>query len=232
MDFYGDHLRWFIGTVVSLSDPTTMGRVKVRVIGIHSDTIVDDDLPFAQTVIPINEGGTKELGNALGIQVGARVFGIFMDGEDSQLPLILGSMPKYEDETEGDRSTPRLSRGINTLTKTPDTVNSEPTSPYAAVYPHNKVTQTTSGHVIELDYTHDAERIHVFHKSGSFVEFHPNGDVVTQHKNGFKLTTGDEKIHITGKLEITVDDDITIKSTGGNILIETEDTSKKIDLNP
>ena len=48
----------------------------------------------------------------------------------------------------------------------------------------------------------------------------------------FKLTTGDEKIHITGKLEITVDDDITIKSTGGNILIETEDTSKKIDLNP
>ena len=61
MDFYGDHLRWFIGTVVSLSDPTTMGRVKVRVIGIHSDAIVDDDLPFAQTVIPINEGGTKEL---------------------------------------------------------------------------------------------------------------------------------------------------------------------------
>lgn len=232
MNFYGDNIRWFIGTVVDLGDPTTMGRIKVRVIGVHGDSIKDEDLPWAQTVVPINEGGTKELGNALGIQVDARVFGIFMDGKDSQMPLILGSMPKYEDDTSGDRSTPRLSRGINTISKTPDTVNGEPESPYAAVYPNNKVTQTPSGHVIEIDDTPSAERIHIYHKSGSFVEFHPNGDVVTQHKNGFKLTAGDEKIHITGKLEITVDDDITIKSTKGNILIETEDTSKKIDLNP
>lgn len=233
MAFYGDNVRWFIGTVVSLSDPTTMGRIKVRVIGVHntSAVITDDQLPWAQTVIPINEGGTNEIGNALGIQVGARVFGIFLDGASSQLPLVLGSMPKYEDATEGDRSTPRLSRGINTITKTPDEINGEPQSPYAAVYPNNKVTQTPSGHVIEIDDTTDAERIHIYHKSGSFVEFHPNGDVVTQHKNGFKLTTGDEKIHITGKLEITVDDDITIKSTKGNIKIETEDTSKQIDLN-
>jgi len=232
MNFYGDNIRWFIGTVVDLGDPTTMGRIKVRVIGVHGDSIKNEDLPWAQTVVPINEGGTKEFGNALGIQVDARVFGIFMDGKDSQMPLILGSMPKYEDDTNGDRSTPRLSRGINTISKTPDTVNGEPASPYAAVYPNNKVTQTPSGHVIEIDDTPSAERIHIYHKSGSFVEFHPNGDVVTQHKNGFKLTAGDEKIHITGKLEITVDDDITIKSTKGNILIETEDTSKKIDLNP
>ena len=232
MNFYGDNIRWFIGTVVDLGDPTTMGRIKVRVIGVHGDSIKDEDLPWAQTVVPINEGGTKEFGNALGIQVDARVFGIFMDGKDSQMPLILGSMPKYEVDRRGDRSTPRLSRGINTISKTPDTVNGEPESPYAAVYPNNKVTQTPSGHVIEIDDTPSAERIHIYHKSGSFVEFHPNGDVVTQHKNGFKLTAGDEKIHITGKLEITVDDDITIKSTKGNILIETEDTSKKIDLNP
>ena len=204
MNFYGDNIRWFIGTVVDLGDPTTMGRIKVRVIGVHGDSIKNEDLPWAQTVVPINEGGTKEFGNALGIQVDARVFGIFMDGKDSQMPLILGSMPKYEDDTNGDRSTPRLSRGINTISKTPDTVNGEPASPYAAVYPNNKVTQTPSGHVIEIDDTPSAERIHIYHKSGSFVEFHPNGDVVTQHKNGFKLTAGDEKIHITGKLEITV----------------------------
>lgn len=239
-DFYGDQLRWFIGKVTDIQDPLQLGRARVKIDGIHNG-IANSQLPWAQTVVPITEGGTSGFGNNLGIQPGARVFGFFMDGRNSQLPVIMGSMPKFEDTVDSpatndsqvtNKSTNSLATGTNTLAKTPDTVTSEPDSPYAAVYPHNKVTQTTSGHVIEIDDTPDAERIHVFHKSGSFVEFHPNGDVVTQHKNGFKLTTGDEKIHITGKLEITVDDDITIKSTGGNILIETEDTSKKIDLNP
>ena len=54
------------------------------------------------------------------------------------------------------------------------------------VYPNNKVTQTPSGHVIEIDDTPDAERIHIYHKSGTFIEMQPNGDVVTQHKNGFR----------------------------------------------
>lgn len=97
--FYGDNVRWFIGDVVDIDDPVQIGRVKVRINGLHQDDIADADLPFAQTVIPVTQGGTKELGNYLGVQVGARVFGVFMDGKDSQLPLILGSMPKFEDRT-------------------------------------------------------------------------------------------------------------------------------------
>ena len=213
MNFYGDNFRWFIGKVVDLGDPTTMGRIKVRVIGVHGDSIKDEDLPWAQTIVPINEGGTKELGNALGIQVDARVFGIFMDGKDSQMPLVLGSMPKYEDDSKSNRSTPRLSYGINTISKTPDTVNGEPESPYAAVYPFNKVTQTPSGHVIEIDDTPSAERIHIYHKSGTFVEMHPNGDVVTHTKNGFKTVTGNEKIHVTGDMEIVCDGNFKVTAT-------------------
>lgn len=211
--FYGDNIRWFIGDVVSISDPTSLGRIKVRIHGLHQSQIRDEDLPFAQTVVPINEGGTKELGNVLGIQVGARVFGIFMDGQNSQLPLIIGSLPKYEDATDGDRSTPRLSRGINTITKTPDTTTGEPASPYNATYPNNKVTQTSSGHVIEIDDTPSAERIHIYHKSGTFVEMHPNGDVVTHTKNGFKTVTGNEKIHVTGDMEIVCDGNFKVTAT-------------------
>ena len=98
--FYGDNVRWFIGDVVDIDDPVQIGRVKVRINGLHQDDVADADLPFAQTVIPVTQGGTKELGNYLGVQVGARVFGVFMDGKDSQLPLILGSMPKFEDRTQ------------------------------------------------------------------------------------------------------------------------------------
>lgn len=218
LDFYGDNVRWFIGTVVSLADPTEMGRLKVRVIGVHGSAILDSQLPWAQTVVPITEGGTNGLGNNVGIQVGARVFGFFMDGKNSQLPLIFGSMPKYEDESAGDRSTNQLARGINTITKTPDTVTEEPIAPYAAVYPHNKVTATTSGHVFEIDDTPDNERIHIYHKSGTFVEMHPNGDVVTHTANGFKTVTGNDKIHVTGDLNIKADGNITIDCGEGKTI--------------
>jgi hypothetical protein len=211
--FYGDSNRWFIGTVVSIDDPTQLGRIKVRVDGIHGSSILDTDLPFAQTIVPITEGGTQGLGNNLGVQVGARVFGIFLDSKDSQMPLVFGSMPKYEDASAGDRSTPQLARGTNTITKTPDTVTSEPDSPYAAVYPHNKAVTTTSGHAIEIDDTPDAERIHIYHKSGTFVEIHPNGDVVTHTKNGFKTVTGNEKIHVTGDMEIVCDGNFKVTAT-------------------
>lgn len=180
--YYGDNFRWFLGTVVNINDPLQLGRIQVRIYGIHSDNLLevpDEDLPWAQVVAAISEGGTNGLGNPLGVQINAQVFGIFLDGKDSQLPLIFGSLPKFEDE---EKTVNKLARGENTLTKTVS-VDGAPEDPYAAVYPNNKVTQTTSGHVIEIDDTPDGERIHIHHKSGSFVEFHPDGSVVIKTEN-------------------------------------------------
>ncbi len=183
IDFYGDQTRWFIGEVVDLNDPNKLARIKVRIYGIHDDDLItDDDLPFAQVVAPITEGGTNGLGNPLGVQVNALVFGIFLDGINSQLPLVLGSLPKYEGDKRDTPSTNKLARGENTLTKSVS-VSGAPSDPYAAVYPNNKVTQTSSGHIIEIDDTDGAERIHVRHKSGAFVEFHPDGSVVVKTTN-------------------------------------------------
>ena len=232
IEFYGDQVRWFVGDVVSLGDPLQVGRIRVRIHGVHSNDkvdIPDEDLPWAQVVASISEGGTNGLGNPLGIQVGALVFGIFFDGKNSQLPLIFGSIPKLEGDSETS-SVNQLARGTNTIAKTPNPLfNGEDASPYAAEYPHNKVTQTKSGHVIEIDDTPEHERIQIYHKSGTCVHFHPNGDVVTYMSNGFKTVTGNEKIHVVGDMEITADKNINIKSTGGNINIETP--AGKINLN-
>ena len=113
VDFYGDQTRWFIGRVVDLQDPMELGRIKVRIFGVHSEdtqAIPTDDLPWAQVVVPITEGGTFGLGNVLGINEGAHVFGMFLDGANSQLPLIIGSLPKLEDYSQGGRSTNILAR--------------------------------------------------------------------------------------------------------------------------
>ena len=34
--YYGDETRWFLGTVVNVNDPLELGRVLVRIYGIHS----------------------------------------------------------------------------------------------------------------------------------------------------------------------------------------------------
>ena len=228
-DFYGDQIRWFTGLIVDINDPIKLARVKVRIYGIHPDenVIPDADLPWAQVMTPTNEGGAGEIGNPLGLQVGALVFGMFMDGQHSQLPLVMGSLPKYEDKEElNDRlekSTSRLARGTNTITKTPDGTIGAPAASYNAEYPHNKVTQTTSGHVIEIDDTPNAERIHIFHKSGTFVEMYPNGDVVTQQKNGWRSVTGNDKLHVTNDLDIIVGGNLNFQANTGTIQIGSGD---------
>jgi len=98
-NFYGDNVRWFIGLVVDINDPLKLDRIKVRVWGIHtSDTVAisNDDLPWASVCIPVTEGGSSGIGANSQIKPRAQVFGLFLDGKDSQLPLILGSIPKIE----------------------------------------------------------------------------------------------------------------------------------------
>lgn len=96
-EFYGDDTRWFIGVCEQHEgDPLDLGRIKVRVFGLHSGNEVDisvNDLPWSPVVVPVTQPGTAGLAQPFGIQAGARVYGIFLDGKLSQQPLILGSIP-------------------------------------------------------------------------------------------------------------------------------------------
>lgn len=97
--FYGDETRWFIGTVIEITDPEELGRVKVRIHGIHSDNTLDmplGDLPWAHVAVSIQEGGSSGIGTNTGIKPMAQVYGIFLDGKNSQIPLVIGSIPKIE----------------------------------------------------------------------------------------------------------------------------------------
>lgn len=84
----------------------------------------------------------------------------------------------------------------------------EPPNPYAAEYPFNHVRETESGHIIELDDTTDAERVHIYHKSGTFIEMHPNGDQVTRIVgDNYEIVAGGENVNIKGQCNLTIDSD-------------------------
>ena len=67
----------------------------------------------------------------------------------------------------------------------------EPETPYAAIYPYNHVYESESGHIIEVDDTPKAERLHRYHRSGTFEEIHPSGIRVDK--------TVDDQYNITEK---------------------------------
>jgi len=103
-EYYGDNSRWFIATVISNQPPVGYeGRIKIRVHGLHSHSQVDipeSDLPWAQCVLPTTEGGVSGLGRIPRLQPSALVFGFFVDGVNSQTPIILGSLPHIEMASE------------------------------------------------------------------------------------------------------------------------------------
>ena len=81
----------------------------------------------------------------------------------------------------------------------------QPESPYRAQYPYNKVTQTESGHIIEVDDTSGSERIHIYHKSGTFVEIDANGSMVKRTKgSSYEIIDRNGKISIAGRADISI----------------------------
>jgi len=82
----------------------------------------------------------------------------------------------------------------------------EPASTYATVYPKNHVFETESGHVKEYDDTTDAERIHEYHKSGTFYEIDKDGNKTTRIiKDNYEIIAGSDYVNVKGTANLTID---------------------------
>jgi len=99
----------------------------------------------------------------------------------------------------------------------------QPTIPFNAEYPYNKTIQSESGHIVELDDTPGAERIHVYHKSGTFFEIDANGSIVRRtkgssyeivDKNGYISITGSASVSVRGEVKVFIGGDAAIEVEG------------------
>ena len=101
INFIGeDGFHWFIGQVTA--DEAWRGysiaygyRAKVRILGRHPSTneVPDSELPWAHFLLPPSLGsGTNSGGTSFALQGGETVIGFFLDGEDMQQPIVLGSL--------------------------------------------------------------------------------------------------------------------------------------------
>lgn len=274
----GSHFIWWVGVVEDRQDPLKVGRCRVRILGSHTELkslIPTEDLPWAMPLIPLNDN------SSLQIKEGDYVAGFYLDGTDSQAPIILGilpGIPKALSPASQGFADPRIGSDLLNAPKKPLSVTpviggavitegvptrypanldeptfsrlarnekisetpilmkqttisaavptagpgvwSEPPSPYSAEYPYNRVMETESGHILEFDDTPGAERIHIYHRSGTSDEIHPDGTKVTRiNKDAFEIVLSDKNIYVKGDLNITTVGSINLKA-GMNVNIE------------
>ena len=97
----------------------------------------------------------------------------------------------------------------NTTDDNTDSTNEEWTeqaSTYAAVYPKNHVYETESGHIKEFDDTEGAERIHEYHKSGTFYEVDASGNKHTRIVGtNYEVIAGSDFVNVKGTANLTID---------------------------
>ena len=115
----------------------------------------------------------------------------------------------------------------------------QPPTPYAAIYPFNHVYESESGHLVEIDDTPGKERLHWYHRAGTFTEFHPKGmrvDRTNSHRYNItmgnlesivggeekKKIQGDYTLDLGGHLTMQSSDDVRLFSREGSVLIDSK----------
>jgi len=225
---------FFYGVVEAVgTDPLKVFRYKVRVHHHHTTNttkLPTEALPWAQCILPVTSAGISGVGETPALMIGTTVVGFFADGDNRQIPIILGTLAGVTG-TEPDVSS-IARRGENTslipgvvgrkAALHVGTVNGWTPPVYGwsqSLYPYNHVKTTEGGHVIEIDDTPGHQRYHQYHPSGTSTEIHSNGDNVVQVTGtSYRLVSGSEYMSIAGSTQIIVAGTVLIR--GSSITIE------------
>jgi hypothetical protein len=75
-------------------------------------------------------------------------------------------------------------------------------------YPHNHVRMSEGGHVEEWDDSTSAERLHRYHRKGTFEEIQPDGTrVVKVVGSDYEIVAGSQNVYIKGICNLTINGD-------------------------
>lgn len=96
-----DGFRWWIGQIPPIESHGKQlngegwgNRIKVRIMGYHpfgETELSNNDLPWAQILLSTTDGsGASNYGTNPKIRPGDIVFGFFLDGDNAQIPVIMG----------------------------------------------------------------------------------------------------------------------------------------------
>jgi len=185
------------------NDPLKIGRVKVRIWGMHTklngkskefETISVEHLPWAEVMGSTAFGLISGVGVSSVLKKGTWVW-IVLEQDDPQKPIILGTVSGIIGE--------KYSYNNGDGFCDPDAVYPKDTyigkSDFNLLAQGDKYTtmsviETASGHTIELDDTAGQEYIKLKHKSGSKIEIGVDGTISLISAANIVLSTPTGKI--------------------------------------
>ena len=117
-EFMGKNgFQWFVGVVEDRQDPKTLGRLRVRCLGYHTEDLIKlptSDLPWSHVMNPITSATVSGLGQTpLGAVEGTWVVGFFQDGAEAQQPIIIGTLPGVPSELPDTESKKGFQDAVN-----------------------------------------------------------------------------------------------------------------------
>ena len=160
INFVGkDGFFWWVGEVEDNEDPMELGRVRVRVLGYYTNVrggttsdLPTENLPWATVLQHTSQAGNDGQGESSGqLQPGAIVMGFFMDGENAQMPIVIGVLrvqksAESQDEKQfsftGEKMEPGV--GVNVATMSPGNPNSSMARTKEEGYHRPKLDNTVS----------------------------------------------------------------------------------------
>ena len=227
---------WWQGVVEDRQDPLELGRARVRILGFHTEEkskIPTDSLPWAYPAMPLN----STPGSIPNLKEGMWVMGFFRDGENAQEPVMTHtidagyvnnnnpnkgfndpetntfrpSKPVGADSVVGEVNTTKLARGI-----TDGTIRDD--SDIARVYPYNHVSESESGHVMEINDSPGSESLSITHRTGTYGEIAQDGDMTVKVVgNNFEVVAKDKYVTVDEDMNVTIGGNVTNNIEGNKI---------------
>ena len=226
----------YVGIVEDINDPLKIGRVRVRIYGIHDASLSEiktEDLPWSHVMTPTTTPGISGLGQSPFLVQGSTVVLIEFDPfQTKQTFIVLGTLPTsslYGQEVnpeEGFRDPDGVypifpgtadidSRAQGVVGDNPSLGTLNHVRTVSPNYPNNHVFATKKGHIKEYDDSDLAPRIYEKHSSGSFYEIGPTGSKVTKIvNNNYTLILGDDEIEVQGTVSIKSHGSTNIEAAG------------------
>jgi hypothetical protein len=215
------------------------------VIGFFRD-VQDKQQPIIMGTLP----GYSQLPDDIGDDTSVEAIKQYRENDDKGFTDPNKKYPQYPNEKSGhnlgESDVNRLARGddnyvhrileqkqlfANNYSNVPSSTSSfaMPHSTTNTQYPFNHVFESESGHIREFDDTYGSERIHEYHRSGTFYEIDGGGNkVIHVVGDNYRFVAGSDFINVQGDVNITVDgncntvvkEDFNIKCKNLNIEVE------------
>ena len=209
---------FFKGVIEDNNDPEMMGRVRVRVLGVHSASVIDvpvESLPWSPILKSLDWGGYQSGYGLTSTPTNGTWVLCIPDNTDLTSFIVIGGICGINQtkQTEGGFRDPTGAYPLEEHLTIPDShLDNLSVDKYIKMH----TIYTPGNHKIQID--DDADHMRMLHANGSEILIKPESIVITSVTNRDEFTAGDYKQTVLRTIEINSNGRITI-STGSDMTI-------------